>query len=152
MSENKIYFLHIDILVIPLVYIMLSCQYCQNLICCLISLNSVSYGNRNIIKPFRGHCDRDHMVVGITTTSSISAWRFEFKFRSWRCLLNTTLCDKVCQWLVAGQLFFPDTPISTTNKTDCLDITEILLKNVLNILTLKPLNDVVFIQVSMNQF
>jgi hypothetical protein len=38
-------------------------------------------------------------------------------------VLNTTLCDKVCQWLSPG------TPVSSTNKTDHHDITEILLKS-----------------------
>jgi hypothetical protein len=43
-------------------------------------------------------------------------------------VLDTTLCDKVCQWLATFQLFSPGTLISSTNKTDCLDIAEILLK------------------------
>jgi hypothetical protein len=34
----------------------------------------------------------------------------------------------VCQWLATGQWFSPGAPVSTTNKTDHLDITEILLK------------------------
>ena len=38
----------------------------------------------------------------------------------------------VCQWLSAGLWFSPGTPVSSTNKTDCHDITEILLKVVLN--------------------
>jgi hypothetical protein len=42
--------------------------------------------------------------------------------------LDTTLCDKVCQWLVSGLLFSPGTLVSSTNKTDCHDITEMLLK------------------------
>jgi hypothetical protein len=37
-------------------------------------------------------------------------------------VLDTTLCDQVCQW------FSPGTPVSSTNKTDHHDITEILLK------------------------
>ena len=37
----------------------------------------------------------------------------------------TTLCDKVYQWLAAGQWFSPDTLVSSTNKTDHHDITEI---------------------------
>ena len=45
-----------------------------------------------------------------------------------RGVLDTTLCGKVCQWLAAVLWFFPDTPVSSTNKTDCHDITEILLK------------------------
>jgi hypothetical protein len=40
----------------------------------------------------------------------------------------TTLCDKVCQWLATGQWFSPGPPVSSTNKTDRHDITEILLK------------------------
>jgi len=51
-------------------------------------------------------------------------------------VLDTTLCDKVCQRLAAGQWFSMGTPVSSTNKTDCHDITEILLKVALNTLTL----------------
>ena len=43
-------------------------------------------------------------------------------------VLDTTLCDKVCQWLVTGRWFSPDTPVSSTNQTDSHDIAEILLK------------------------
>ena len=43
------------------------------------------------------------------------------------------LCDKVCQWLAfRGQWFSPGTPVSSTNKHDLHNITEILLKVVLN--------------------
>jgi hypothetical protein len=38
------------------------------------------------------------------------------------------LSDKFCQCLTAGQWFSPGIPLSSTNKTDCQDITEILLK------------------------
>jgi hypothetical protein len=40
----------------------------------------------------------------------------------------TTLCDKVCQWLATDQWFSPGPPVSSSNKTDRHDITEILLK------------------------
>ena len=53
----------------------------------------------------------------------------------WRGELNTTLCHKVCQWLATGQWFSPGTPVSSTNKTDRQDITEIFLKLALNIVT-----------------
>ena len=43
-----------------------------------------------------------------------------------RGVLETTLCDQVCQWLVAGWWFSPGTPVSSTNKS------EILLKVALN--------------------
>jgi hypothetical protein len=42
--------------------------------------------------------------------------------------LNTTLCDKVCKWFVASQWFSLGTLVSSTNKTDCHDISKILLK------------------------
>ena len=45
-----------------------------------------------------------------------------------RGVLDTTLCDKVCQWLTTGQWFSAGTLVSSTNKTDRNDITEILLK------------------------
>ena len=34
------------------------------------------------------------------------------------------LCYKVCQWLAAGRWFSPDTPVSSTNKTDRHDIAD----------------------------
>jgi hypothetical protein len=49
-----------------------------------------------------------------------------------------TLCDKVCQWLASGRWFSPGPPVSSTNKTDRHDITEILLKVALN--TIKQTN------------
>jgi len=57
---------------------------------------------------------------------------------SWRGVLDTTLCDKVCQWLVTGQWFSPGTPVFSTNKTDSHDIAEILLKVVLTTINHKP--------------
>ena len=45
-----------------------------------------------------------------------------------------TLCDKICQW------FSPGTPVSSTNKTYCHDITEILLKVTVSTITLTLLS------------
>ena len=53
-----------------------------------------------------------------------------------RGLLDTTLCDQVCQWLTTGRWFSPVTAISSTNKTDRHDIAEILLKVALNTITM----------------
>ena len=58
-----------------------------------------------------------------------------------RGVLDTTLCDNVCQWLTAGQWFSLDTPVSSTNKTDRHDITEILLKMALHTITLTLTRD-----------
>ena len=50
-----------------------------------------------------------------------------------RGVLDTTLCDKVCQCLVAGRWF---SPVSSTNKTYRHDTTEILLMAAWNTITL----------------
>jgi hypothetical protein len=47
---------------------------------------------------------------------------------SWWDVLDTILCDEVCQWLAAGLWVAPGTPVSSTNKIDHHNITEILLK------------------------
>ena len=81
------------------------------------------------------------MVVRFTTTHAISAyhhWSCEFEYRPGRGVLDTTLCDKICQWLATGRWFSPDPPVSSTNKTDRHDITEMLLKVALN--TIKQTN------------
>ena len=74
---------------------------------------------------------RDCMIVGFTTTCAISAYHnysCKFESRLWRGVLDT-LCDKV--WW-----FSPGTPVSSTNKTDRHDMTEILLKVALNTIAL----------------
>jgi hypothetical protein len=79
----------------------------------------------------RGRFGRDRMIVGFTTACAICAYHHyscEFEPRSWRGVLDTTLCDKVRQLFATGRWFSPWTPISSANKTECHDITEILLK------------------------
>jgi hypothetical protein len=41
-----------------------------------------------------------------------------------RCVLDTALCDKVCQWLTTVRWFSPVISVSSTNKTDRQDIIE----------------------------
>ena len=76
-----------------------------------------------------GRRGRDRMVVWYITGLHMQSVPIR------RGVLNTTLCDEVCQWLVAGRWFSPGTPVSSTNKTDHHDIAEILLKMVLNTIT-----------------
>ena len=45
-----------------------------------------------------------------------------------RDVFDTTLYDKVCQWLATGRWCSQGTPVSSTNTTDRHDIAEILLK------------------------
>ena len=51
-------------------------------------------------------------------------------------VLDTTLCDTVCQWLATCRWFSPCPPVFSTNKTDRHDITEILLQVTLNTINL----------------
>jgi hypothetical protein len=68
------------------------------------------------------------MVVGFTTTCT-----YAFSaYHHYRGLLDTTLCDKVCDRSVV----FSGTLVSSTIKIDRQDITEILLKVALN--TISP--------------
>ena len=102
------------------------------------------------------------MVVVFANTYAIGAyhhWYCEFESRSGRNVyiyniiinkgnnkiteLRTILqresqnsCDTVFQWLVADWWFYSGTTISSTNKTDCHDKTEILSRVALN--TIKP--------------
>jgi hypothetical protein len=58
------------------------------------------------------------MVIGFTTTCAISDYHHlnhEYEFRSWRGVLDTTLCNEICQWLATLRCF---SPVSSTTKTD----------------------------------
>ena len=76
------------------------------------------------------------MVVEFKATCAITTKVVNSKPRSWRGVLDTTLCDKVCKSLGTDRGFSPGTPVSSTNETDRNDITEILLKVALNPITL----------------
>ena len=63
---------------------------------------------------------RGHMVAGLTTTYTISGYHQEFESCWWWGVLDTSLCDKVCQWLVYGILrrlrFPPSIQLTATIK------------------------------------
>ena len=94
---------------------------------------------------FRGHRGHDRVVVGYTTTYAISAyhhWCCGFKSRSGQGIQHYVIkfvsdFRHVCFSLGAS--------VSFTNKTDCHDITEILLKVALN--TIKQTNNLLFINI-----
>ena len=77
---------------------------------------------------------RDRMVVGFTTTYAISA------YHHWCCEFASWSGRDVQHYVIKfvsdlGQVWFsPGPSVSSTNKTDRLDITEILLKVALNII------------------
>jgi len=74
---------------------------------------------------------------------SYGSWIYNYAYaigvyNHWCCEFESrSLCDKVCQWLATGRWFSPGPPVSSTNKTDRHDITEILFKVALNTKT-KP--------------
>jgi hypothetical protein len=57
-------------------------------------------------RSFWGHCGHDRIVVRFTSTCAISA------YHHYRGILDSTLCDEVCQWLAAGQWFSQSTLVS----------------------------------------
>jgi len=80
------------------------------------------------------------MVVGLTTTYAISAYHHEFESPSGWGVQHYVIKFVSDLRQVGG--FLPRGPsVSATNKTDCHDITEILLKVALNIIkqTNKPI-------------
>ena len=80
-----------------------------------------------------------HLVFRFTTTCAISAYHHlscEVESSSWRGVLKTILCYNVCQCLAAGRRFFVGIAVSWANKTDRHDIAKILLKEMLNLITL----------------
>jgi hypothetical protein len=82
-----------------------------------------------------GSCKSNYHMI--TASSSVKVKECETSairgkdFNRWG-VLNTALCDKVCQWLATGRSFSQGTSVSSTYKTDHHDITEILLKVALN--------------------
>ena len=59
--------------------------------------------------------------------STLTLWA---RIKPRRGVFDTILCDIVCQWLSTGLWFSSGTLVSSTNKTDRHDITEILLSGV----------------------
>jgi hypothetical protein len=86
----------------------------------------------------------DHQILGvlfIDSPSYLCNWCLSPLTLSVRIpirlgVLDTILCDKVCQWLLEGHLFSPGTPVSSTNETGHHDIAEIFLIVVINTLIL----------------
>ena len=67
--------------------------------------------------------------------------KFELESHSCRGVLDAPLCDKVCQWFPICRWFSTCNPVFPNNKTNSNDITEVLLKMALNIMTLNSNTD-----------
>jgi hypothetical protein len=67
---------------------------------------------------------------------------------TFQVIIFIILCGKVCRLLATGRWYSPGFPVSSTNKTDHHNITEILLKVALN-----PINQIItFLLYSVNYF
>jgi hypothetical protein len=109
-------------------------RHFQQYFCCIISVSFIGWVNRRTRrKPpwsfgswiYNYLCNQYLSPLMLRVRISIKA----------RC---TKWCDKVCQCLVTGRWFSPGPPVSSTNKTDRYDTTEILLKVASN--TIKQTN------------
>ena len=79
------------------------------------------------------------MVVRCTTACVISPFHYkscEFEPRSLQGVLDTAVCDKICQRLATGRCFSPGTLGFYTTKADPSGIKEVLLKVTLNTINL----------------
>jgi hypothetical protein len=80
---------------------------------------------------------RDRMVVGFTTTFAINAYHHWSEFESHSGMVYS-IQHYVIKFISDLRQFSPSTLISSTNKTDRHEITEILLIVALNTITLTP--------------
>jgi hypothetical protein len=94
---------------------------------------------------YRGNWRRRTIMSGSSWVWLYGSWIYNYlcnqcltPLRMWvriplrQCVFDTTLCDKCCHWLVTVRWFSLGAPVSSTNKTDCHDVTDILLKVALN--------------------
>ena len=107
----------------------------------------------NYHKPFRSHTqyfivDPLYLYAWLSLLWSYGSWIYNYLCNQClspltlsvqtplrRGVFDTTLCDKICQWLATGQWFSLGTPVSSTNKIDCHNVIyEILLKVALSII------------------
>ena len=82
---------------------------------------------------------RDGMTVGFITylcTQYLSPLTLWVRTPLRRGVLDTTLCDTVCQLYPVDRWFSPGTPVSSTNKSDRHEIIELFLKVDLDYITL----------------
>ena len=116
-------------------------QYCINIyllykllqhVFMLIDFENESYING------RGRQCSDCIVVDLNYpwNQCLSPLKLWARIPSRRGVLEATLCDKVSQGLAAGRWFSGGTADSSTNKTDSLNITNMLLKVALNPITI----------------
>jgi hypothetical protein len=63
------------------------------------------------------HVKNDEKVLHLNNEVSYALWTMNCVHLI-KCVLDTTLCDKVYQRLATGRWFSPGPPVSHTNKTN----------------------------------
>ena len=63
------------------------------------------------------------MMISMVVLLSLTARDADIQGTKNQKFEDTTLCDKVCQWLATGQWFSLGATVSSTNETDRSDIT-----------------------------
>ena len=127
----------------PLVWMRMVVFYviCMSCLTCLllkVVFNTITLTHVYPKGQLGGRHSHDCMVVGFTTTYAIHAyhhWSCEYKSRSDEVYSIQHYVIKFDSEFVTDHWFSPDIPVPSTNKTDCHNITEILLKVVLNTIT-----------------
>jgi hypothetical protein len=86
-----------------------------------------------------GSCKSNYHTITTANDSPLSYYDIPPRPNSWDRFLYCGITEttfnwkldmsRVCLWLAACRLLSPGTPISSTNKTDCYDITEILFES-----------------------
>jgi hypothetical protein len=111
--------------------------YCDVFNVFVVACVDLTYGqNCNEKCPDRCYNKTCHLVTGACLFGCIKGWNnqqcYLRKFITVVSSNPTQVCDKICQWLAAGRWFSPGNRVSSTNKTDLHDLTEILLQMALN--------------------
>jgi hypothetical protein len=94
-------------------------------LCCLKKYYSTNFSfDQNIFKCLIFYTSNKFGVVEVVIVCNLCL----SPLKLWVRTPFMARCDKVCQWLSTGRWFSPVIKVSSTNKTACHNITEILLK------------------------
>ena len=94
-----------------------------------VSIEDLTVANIRFTSPVKRHLRPSNpqltpLTLQIQFCYSLNEFYSEFEPRARRGVLDTTLCDNVCEWLTADRWF---SPVSPTNKTERHDIAVLLL-------------------------
>jgi hypothetical protein len=91
-----------------------------------------------MINPYMENDSNEWHVIVEFKLYQIQYFTYTIVWRNTVSIFNFPTILAICQWIVAGRWLCSGTPVSSINKTDHHDVTEILLKVALNIITHPP--------------